>query len=253
MKGVQGKVAIVTGSSAGIGKGIAEVFAREGAKVVVNSRTEAAGHRVVDGIRQTGGEAIYAGADVSQPGGAQALIAAAQEAFGTVDIMVHNAGSFGEIMLDDMTIDDWDRVHHLNLRGLFLLTQAVLPTMKAQQSGRILVTSSITGPRTGMPGFTHYGATKGGVNGFIRSAAVELAPWHITVNGVEPGNVLTEGLAELGEEYLTRMTKSIPLGRLGSPQDIGYAMMFLASEEAGWITGETLVVDGGQIVPESLS
>ncbi len=154
-------------------------------------------------------------------------------------------------MLDAMTEDDWDRCHNLNLKGMLFATQAVLPAMKEQKHGRILVTSSITGPRTGMAGFAHYGATKGGVNGFLRNAAVELAPWGITVNGVEPGNILTEGLAELGEDYLQTMTRAIPLGKLGAPEDIAYAMAFLASDEAGWITGQTLVVDGGQTLPES--
>jgi len=102
-----------------------------------------------------------------------------------------------------------------------------------------------------MAGFAHYGATKGGVNGFIRNAAVELAPFGITVNGVEPGNILTEGLAELGEEYLRTMTKAIPMGKLGDPEDVAHAMAFLAGDEAGWITGQTLVVDGGQTLPES--
>ena len=154
-------------------------------------------------------------------------------------------------MLDDMTEDDWDRCHGLNLKGTLFTTQAVLPAMKRQRHGRILVTSSITGPKTGMPGFAHYGATKGGVNGFIRNAAVELAQYGITVNGVEPGNILTEGLAELGEEYLATMTKAIPMGKLGDPEDIAYAMAFFASDEAGWITGQTLTVDGGQTLPES--
>jgi len=150
-----------------------------------------------------------------------------------------------------MTEDDWDRCHNVNLKGMLFATQAVLPAMKRQKGGRILVTSSITGPRTGMPGFAHYGATKGGVNGFLRNAAVELAPWGITVNGVEPGNILTEGLAGLGDDYLKAMTRAIPLGKLGDPEDIAHAMAFFASNEAGWITGQTLVVDGGQTLPES--
>lgn len=251
MKGIKDRVAIITGASAGIGRGIATVFALEGAKVVAANRNVAAGRQVVQEIRGFGGDAIFVQADVSRKEDTELVAAAALERYGRIDILVHNAGIYWEVMLDAMTEDDWDRCHNLNLKGLLWTTQAVLPAMRRQKFGRILATSSITGPRTGMPGFAHYGATKGGVNGFIRNAAVELAKDGITVNGVEPGNVLTEGLADLGEEYLSKMTRAIPLGKLGDPDDIAYAMAFFASEEAGWITGQTLVVDGGQTLPES--
>lgn len=251
MKGIAGRVALVTGASAGIGHGIARVFSREGAKVVAASRNVEAGECVVKEIREAGGEALFVQADIRKKADNERAAAAALEAYGRIDILVHNAGVFWEVMLDDMTEDDWDRCHDLNLKGTLFSTQAVLPAMKRQRHGRILVTSSITGPRTGMAGFAHYGATKGGVNGFIRNAAVELAPFGITVNGVEPGNILTEGLADLGEDYLKAMTKAIPLGKLGDPEDVAYAMAFLAADEAGWITGQTLIVDGGQTLPES--
>ena len=250
MKGIEGRVAIITGASAGIGRGIAQIFAQEGAKIVAASRNIEAGERLVQEIRDAGGDAIFVVADISRKLDNEKVATAALERFGRIDILIHNAGIFWEVMLDDMTEDDWDRCHNLNLKGTLFSTQAVLPAMKRQKHGRILVTSSITGPKTGMPGFAHYGATKGGVNGFVRNAAVELAPHGITVNAVEPGNILTEGLADLGEDYLATMTKAIPLGRLGSPEDIAYAMAFLASDEAGWITGQTLTVDGGQTLPE---
>ncbi len=251
MSGIDGRVAIITGASAGIGRGIARVFAQKGAKVVTASRSPDTGEEAAREIREAGGEAVFVQADVSRRADTEAVAAAALSRYGRIDILVHNAGVFWEVLLDDMTEDDWDRCHGLNLKGLLFLTQAVLPTMKQQGYGRILVTSSITGPRTGMPGFTHYGAAKGGVNGFIRNAAVELARSQITVNGVEPGNILTEGLAGLGEEYLATMTRAIPLGKLGDPEDVAHAMAFFASDEAGWITGQTLVVDGGQTLPES--
>lgn len=251
MSGIDGRVAIVTGASAGIGRGIARVFAQKGAKVVTASRSPDTGEAAVRGIRDAGGEAVFVQADVSRRADAEAVATAALSRYGRIDILVHNAGVFWEVLLDDMTEDDWDRCHDLNLKGLLFLTQAVLPAMKQQNQGRLLVTSSITGPRTGMPGFVHYGAAKGGVNGFIRNAAVELAPFQITVNGIEPGNILTEGLAGLGEEYLATMTRAIPLGKLGEPEDVAHAMAFFASDEAGWITGQTLVVDGGQTLPES--
>lgn len=251
MKGIKGRVAVITGASAGIGRGIAQVFAHEGARVVAANRNVEAGERVVKDIQEAGGDALFVPADISKKADNERVAAAALDAYGRIDILIHNAGIFWEVMLDDMTEDDWDRCHNLNLKGMLFATQAVLPAMKRQKHGRILVTSSITGPRTGMPGFAHYGATKGGVNGFLRNAAVELAPYKITVNGVEPGNILTEGLADLGEDYLQTMTKAIPLGKLGDPEDIAYAMAFLASDEAGWITGQTLIVDGGQTLPES--
>jgi len=251
LTGVRDRVAIITGASAGIGRGIARVFAREGAKVVAASRNAEAGERAVRELLHAGGDALFVPADVSRKADNEKVAAAALERYGRIDILIHNAGIFWEVMLDAMTEDDWDRVHNLNLKGALFATQAVLPAMKQQQHGRILITSSITGPRTGMPGFAHYGATKGGVNGFIRNAAVELAQYGITVNGVEPGNILTEGLAELGRDYLKTMTKAIPMGKLGDPEDVAYAMAFFASDEAGWITGQTLVVDGGQTLPES--
>ena len=250
MKGIKERVAIITGASAGIGRGITHIFAQEGAKIVAASRNIEAGERLVREVKDAGGDAIFVAADISRKLDNEKVAAAALERFGRIDILVHNAGIFWEVMLDDMTEDDWDRCHNLNLKGTLFSTQAVLPAMKQQKHGRILVTSSITGPKTGMPGFAHYGASKGGVNGFVRNAAVELAPYGITVNAVEPGNILTEGLADLGEDYLTTMTKAIPLGKLGSPEDIAYAMAFLASDEAGWITGQTLTVDGGQTLPE---
>ena len=241
----------MTGASTGIGRGIARVFAREGAKVVAASRNAETGEQMAQEIRDAGGETIFVQADVSKKADNERVAAAALEAYGRIDILIHNAGVFWEVMLDDMTEDDWDRCHNLNLKGTLFSTQAVLPAMKQQRHGRILVTSSITGPRTGMAGFAHYGATKGGVNGFIKNAAVELAPYGITVNGVEPGNILTEGLAGLGQDYLSTMTRAIPLGKLGDPEDIAYAMAFFAGDEAGWITGQTLIVDGGQTLPES--
>ena len=250
LKGIKGRVAIITGASAGIGRGIAHIFAQEGAKIVAASRNIEAGEQLVREVQDAGGDAIFVAADISRKLDNEKMAAVALERFGRIDILVHNAGIFWEVMLDDMTEDDWDRCHNLNLKGTLFSTQAVLPAMKRQGHGRILVTSSITGPKTGMPGFAHYGASKGGVNGFVRNAAVELAPHGITVNAVEPGNILTEGLADLGEDYLTTMTKAIPLGKLGSPEDIAYAMAFLASDEAGWITGQTLTVDGGQTLPE---
>ncbi len=139
-----------------------------------------------------------------------------------------------------------------NLKGTFLSVSAVLPAMKAKKKGRIIITSSITGPITGFPGWSHYGASKAGQLGFMRTAAIELAPSNITINAVMPGNIRTEGLDGLGPVYIASMEASIPQKRFCSVADIGNAALFFASEEAGYITGQTLVVDGGQILPELL-
>jgi 3-oxoacyl-[acyl-carrier protein] reductase len=170
-----------------------------------------------------------------------------------VDVLVHNAGIYPDVRLVDMTVEDWDRVHAVNLRGTFLAVKAVLPVMLEQGKGRIVITSSITGPRVGNPGLAHYSASKAGVNGFIKTAAIELARSGITVNAVEPGNILTPGMTDvLGADYIRDQERSIPMGTLGTPEDIAYAMLYLASDEAAYVTGQSIVVDGGQILPESL-
>lgn len=250
MKPLQDKVAIITGGSYGIGAGIARTFATKGAKIVVAARGGDKGEKFVHQLCESGTEAIFVATDVSSKADAQNLAAQTLERFGRIDILVCNAGTFWEQGLEEMSEDDWDRVQNVNLKGTFLCVQAAMPAMKAQKWGRVILTSSITGPITGMWGFAHYGATKAGQNGFMKSAALELAPLGVTINAVMPGNILTEGLADLGEEYLAKMSAAIPMGCLGAPEDIGTAMAFFASDEAKWITGQTLVVDGGQTVPE---
>lgn len=250
MKPLQDKVAIITGGSYGIGAGIARVFAAKGAKIVVAARGGDKGEKFVAGLRECGTEALFVATDVSNKADTQNLVQKTLDHFGRIDILVCNAGTFWEQGLEDMSEDDWDLVQNVNLKGTFLCVQAALPAMKTQKTGRVILTSSITGPITGMWGFAHYGATKAGQNGFMKSAALELAPLGITINAVMPGNILTEGLADLGEEYLAKMSAAIPMGYLGAPEDIGTAMAFFASDETRWITGQTLVVDGGQTVPE---
>ena len=166
---------------------------------------------------------------------------------GGVDVLCANAGIFPDARLEDLTEDDLDQVFGVNLKGTFLSVQACLPALTASGHGRVILTSSITG----FPGWTHYGASKAGQLGFMRTAAIELAPSGITVNAVLPGNVVTEGLASMGEDYAAGMTAAIPMRRLGTVDEIGYAALFLATEEAAYITGQTIVVDGGQVLPES--
>jgi 3-oxoacyl-[acyl-carrier protein] reductase len=247
------KVAIVTGAGRGIGGGIARVFAAEGARVVVVDIDEGWGEKTVARIREADGEAWFFKADVSRETEMDAMAQATIDRHGRIDILCHNAGLLGPMVgIEQMTSADWDRMLDVNLRGVFLSVKACLPQMLAQRYGRILVTSSTTGNRTAIIGLTHYAAGKGGINGFIRNAALELADRGITVNGVEPGNILTEGLIEVaGEEYARANAAVIPMGHLGEPEDIGHAMAFLASDGATFITGQTIVVDGGQILAES--
>ncbi|MBN8912328.1 MAG: SDR family oxidoreductase, partial [Rhizobiales bacterium] len=190
-------------------------------------------------------------ADVSDWESVQALIATAVETFGTVDILCANAGVFPQKKIVELSPDDWDQVQSTNLKSTFLCVKACIPVFEKAGKGRVVVTSSITGPVTGYPGWSHYGASKAGQLGFLRTAAMELARYNTTINAVLPGNIITEGLQDLGQSYLDGMAKAIPLKRLGKVEDIGYAALFLASQEASYITGQTIIVDGGQILPES--
>jgi 3-oxoacyl-[acyl-carrier protein] reductase len=243
---IAGRSVVVTGGSRGIGKGIAAVFARNGARVLITGRDAAAAKAAAD---ETG--ASWMAADVSKRADCELVAAAARERFGGLDVLCANAGIFPDARLADMTEEDIDLVLGTNLKGTILTVQACLPLLAASGRGRVILTSSITGPITGYPGWTHYGASKAGQLGFMRTAAIELAASGITVNAVLPGNIMTEGLASLGEEYIAGMTAAIPMRRLGTVDEIGYTALFLATDEAGYITGQTIVVDGGQVLPES--
>ena len=245
---IEGRAVVVTGGTRGIGKGIASVFARNGAKVLITGRDSETGLAAADELP---GEVTFLEADTARREDCRRMAAIAQARLGGIDVVCVNAGIFPDSRLEDLSEDDLDRVLAVNLKGTILAVQACLPALKRSGRGRVILTSSITGPITGFPGWTHYGASKAGQLGFMRTAAIELASSGITVNAVLPGNIATEGLASLGEDYAAGMTAAIPLGRLGSVDDIGYAALFLATDEAAYITGQTIVVDGGQVLPES--
>ncbi|CAN3131349.1 3-oxoacyl-ACP reductase FabG [Mycobacterium sp. smrl_JER01] len=248
---LQGRSAIVTGGSKGIGRGIAETFARAGVNVVITGRSQADVDRTVADLTGLSGTVTGAAADVTSPEECRRVVATAVDRNGGLDIVCANAGIFPSGRLQDLTPEDIEQVIGVNFKGTVYIVQAALDALTASGHGRVIITSSITGPITGYPGWSHYGASKAAQMGFLRTAAIELAPKKITVNAVLPGNVITEGLIEMGQDYMDQMAASIPAGKLGEVADIGNAALFFATDEAGYITGQSLVVDGGQILPES--
>jgi 3-oxoacyl-[acyl-carrier protein] reductase len=249
---LKGKVAIVTGAGQGIGEGIARCFAAAGAKVLIATRTAKNGAAVADSIVKSGGVASLLQTDVGQQPQVDRAVAHAVETYGRLDIVVHNAGVYPVRSIEELSDGDLDTTLAVNLKAGFWLIKAALPHLRRQGGGRFLFTSSVTGPNVAMPGTAHYAASKSGMNGLIRTAALEFARENITVNGVEPGYILTPAMQALGSEAeIAEMAKCIPIGKLGKPLDIANTMLFLASDEAAYITGQTIVVDGGSTLPES--
>ena len=246
-----GRRVVVTGGSKGIGAGIARAFGQAGDHVLIVARDPGPAAAVVREITEFGGEADAVPADLATAEGVRQLVQAVRDRLGGVDVVCANAGIFPSSSLETMTAEELSDVLDVNLKGTILTVQACLPFLRESTRGRVVLTSSITGPITGYPGWSHYGASKAGQLGFMRTAAVELAPLGITVNAVLPGNIATEGLDDLGAEYRRSMEAAIPMGRLGSVNDIAHAVVFFASEQAGYITGQSLVIDGGQVLPES--
>ena len=241
-----GEVALVTGGAKGIGKGIAKALKQARAKVLIGDIDKEKGKETAS---ELDGEFYYL--DVTDRDQVQYIVQSIYEKYGKLSILCSNAGIFPQASIENMTEKDWDKVQDINLKGTFFVVQAALKYMKKQSYGRIILTSSITGPITGFSGWAHYGASKAGQLGFMRSVALEYAKYGVTVNAIQPGNILTEGLIGAGENYMNRMKEIIPVHTLGKPEDIGYAAVFLASREAGFITGQTIVVDGGQVLPET--
>ena len=249
---LNGKVAIITGAGQGIGAAIARRFAQEGAQVIVNARTEAKVISVVEGITADGGIAHGVPADIGEAAGVEQLIAGTLQQFQHVDILVHNAGIFPYNPLEDMDDDSWNQVINVNLTSAYRLTKACISSMKDRGAGRILFTSSVQGNYVAVPGCAHYAASKAGLTGLIKSAALELAPHRITVNGVEPGLVMTSGVEQaLSQRRRDLMAEYVPLKRWGRPMEVAHAMLYLASREADYVTGQTIVVDGGALLPQN--
>ena len=215
---LEGRVAVLIGAARGIGLGIAARFVEEGARVVIGDTEKAAGEAAA---RSLGGPEVarFRHVDVTEPADLDAIVAEAMAHFGRLDILVQNAGIYPWTLIEDTSPEEWDRVLAVNLKGCFLAAKAALRPMKAQKYGRMVFTSSITGPRVSSPGHGHYAASKGGINAFIKSAAIEFSGYGITVNGVEPGNILTDGMKEhRSQAFIDSMAAMIPLGALGTPR-----------------------------------
>jgi 3-oxoacyl-[acyl-carrier protein] reductase len=245
------KAVIITGATSGIGAAAALLCAAEGARVLLTGRNVARGQALARAIEKAGGKAWFRRADCTKSGDMKTMAKAACDRFGRIDVLIHNAGIWPWVDLLEMTERDWETVIDNNLTGSFRAVSACLPAMTAQRYGRIVLTSSITGARVGVPGLAHYAASKGGMNGFLYAASVELARYGIAVNGVEPGNIQVRAPGSAAAKaHWARYRRSIPLGRLGRPEEVAQAILFLASDEASYITGQTIIVDGGQIRPE---
>ena len=249
---LSGKVAIVTGAGQGIGEGIARVFAKAGAKVVIATRSEANGQTVADSIVKDGGVAWLNQTDVGRRSEVKRVVAQTVERFGRLDIVVHNAAVYPVLSIEQLSDEDLDLTLSVNLKAGFWFIQESLPHLRKQGGGRFLFTSSVTGPNVAMPGTAHYAASKCGINGLIRTAALEYARQNITVNGVEPGYILTPAMDALGRPGSAGANGDAnPARQAGDPVDIANTMLFLASDAAAYITGQTIVVDGGSTLPES--
>ncbi|WP_323121252.1 SDR family oxidoreductase [Burkholderia alba] len=251
-----GRAVLVTGGAQGIGAAIVETFAAAGASVAIADLQLPVATALADRLARQGladGQTVRGyRTDVAQRDELFDLVARVEADYGALDVVVHNAAYFPLTRFDAITEAVLARTLDVNLSALFWLAQAALPAFSRRGGGRLLATSSVTGPRVAYPGLAHYAASKAGVNGFIRAAALELAARNVTVNGVEPGMIRTPAADNLGDAALSaRIVRGIPLGRLGEPADIAAAMLFLASDAAAYITGQTIVVDGGATLPES--
>lgn len=245
---LEGMVALVTGASRGIGREIALELAREGASVAVNyAGSEAKALEVVDEIKALGQDAFAIQADVSNSESVNDMVKGTIERFGKLDILVNNAGITKDNLLMRMKESEWDDVININLKGVFLCTKAVTRQMMKQRKGRIINISSIVGV-SGNPGQANYVAAKSGVIGLTKTSAKELSSRGITVNAIAPGFITTDMTDKLNEDVKTEMLKQIPLGRFGDPKDIARTVIFLASEDSAYMTGQTLHVDGGMVM-----
>jgi NAD(P)-dependent dehydrogenase (short-subunit alcohol dehydrogenase family) len=250
---LKGKVAIVTGGTSGIGRATALLFAREGAKLIIVGRREAEGAKALEKIRDLGGQGVFVKADVSKADQVMAMVGSAIEAYKQIDILFNNAGILPEASkrpMAEITEDVWDQIMAVNLKGVFLTSKYVIPEMMRNGGGSIINTSSNVG-HIAMLNRSAYGASKGGVTLLTKAMALDYARYNIRVNCVCPGMIETEmagdfiNKARKDEKMWSEIIAKFPLGRIGTPDDVAYAVLFLASDESSWITGSSLMVEGG--------
>jgi 3-oxoacyl-[acyl-carrier protein] reductase len=248
------KVAIVTGAQRGIGLGIVTELARAGAHVVIAGIMDAEGERVSARLVDQGLKVSFCHVDTADEAEVHGAVSSTVDTYGKIDILVPNAAIYPNTPIASISVREWDDVMAVNLRGPFLFAKACLPHFQRRQKGRVIFVSSITGPRVSSPGYAHYATTKAGILGFMRTAALEWAPWNVTLNAVEPGNILTEGVREhQPQSFIDAQKAAVPLRRLGTVEEVAHAVRFLASDEASYITGHSIVIDGGQILPEMVT
>ena len=240
------KVALITGAAGGIGEATARRFAAEGARVAVNDANAAGAEKVAQQIQGAGGQATAVPGDVTRRAEVEAMVGRVMAAWGRVDILVNNAGIYRDAMAAKMTEEQWDQVLGVNLKGSFLCAQAVLPGMRERGWGRVVNTSSIGA--LGNIGQANYAASKAGVIGLTKTLALEYAKYGVTVNCVAPGATMTAMVAGIPDNIRAKIIEKIPMARIASPEEIANAHCFLASEEASFITGQVLFVDGGMSV-----
>ena len=250
---LSGKVALVTGGGRGIGRGIATTLAQNGCKVLIATRTAATGQAVVDELLAMGAEAELLAVDLSSRETCEAAVAAAVSAFGGLDIVVHNAGIFPFTPLEALSDGEFESTLRTNLYAMMWLARSALPHLKASTNGRIVAISSVIGNHSSLAGMNSYAASKGGLNGLCRNLALELAPHGISVNLIEPGLTIDDRDPRMDTSTRDRIVSGIPMGREAFPADIAAATLFFVAPAAGFITGQYLIVDGGQQLPDMSS
>jgi 3-oxoacyl-[acyl-carrier protein] reductase len=250
VKPLDERVAVVTGAANGVGRGIAEVLAAEGARVALADIDAAAAAALAEELAAAGREVLAVETDVTDAASVEAMAATVLKRWGRIDILAANAGIYPAAEIPEIDDEFLDRVLAINVKGTVHSIRACLPAMRERGYGRIVLTSSITGPLVGAAGYGIYGSTKAAMLGMMRSFALEVAGEGITINAIQPGNVRTPGFEQLTDEWKQELLEVIPMRRLAEPEDCGWAVRFFASEETGYITGQTIVIDGGQVLPE---